>query len=83
MPGKAKAGLLGAIVGAVVVLFIELLAVVINDDVFFGAERSWLMLVVVVAGFAWFQMRAYDQKKGMYGDKDDPPDGNDPARPER
>jgi len=71
MPGKAKAGLLGAVVGAVIVLVIELLAVALNDEPFFGTERSWLILAVAVVAFAWVQMRAYDQKKGIWSDNDD------------
>ncbi|WP_022870905.1 hypothetical protein [Yaniella halotolerans] len=68
MPGKVKAALLGAAVGAVVVLIIELVAVFLNDEAFFATERSWLILAVGIAAFAWFQVRAYDQKKGIYAD---------------
>lgn len=75
MPGKAKAGLLGAVVGAAIVLVIELIAVVMNDEPFFGTDRSWLILAIGVVSFAWVQMRAYDQKKGMWADKDDDPTG--------
>lgn len=71
MPGKAKAGLLGAVVGAAIVVVIELLAVVMNDEPFFGTDRSWLILAIGVVAFAWVQMRAYDQKKGLWADKDD------------
>lgn len=71
MPGKAKAGLLGAVIGAVIVLVIELLAMGLNDEPFFGTERSWIILAIAVVAFAWVQMRAYDQKKGMWADKDD------------
>ena len=74
MPGKAKAALLGAIVGGVIVMFIELMAVVINDETFFGSDRSWLILAIAVVAFAWVQVRAYDQKKGMYADRDEPSD---------
>lgn len=75
MPGKLKAGLFGAIVGAVIVLFVELLAVTLNDEVFFGSERSWLILAIAVVAFAWVQMRAFGQKKGMNADKDDQSNG--------
>lgn len=71
MPGKAKAALLGAVVGAVIVLFIEIMAVWLNDEAFFGTERSWLILLIAVVVFAWFQVRAYDQKKGIYADRDE------------
>lgn len=71
MPGKVKAALLGAVVGAIVVLIIELIAVFLNDEAFFATERSWLILLVGVVAFAWFQIRAYDQKKGIYADKDE------------
>lgn len=71
MPGKAKAALLGALVGGIIVVLIELMAVVINNEVFFGSDRSWLILVVAVVAFSWVQIRAYDQKKGMYANRDD------------
>lgn len=71
MPGKAKAALLGVLVGGIIVVLIELMAVVINDEVFFGSDRSWLILVVAVVAFSWVQIRAYDQKKGMYANRDD------------
>lgn len=76
MPGKAKAALLGAVVGAIIVMFIELMAVFLNDEAFFGSERSWLILAIAVVAFAWFQIRAYDQKKGIYADD---PQGRDSA----
>lgn len=80
MPGKVKAAILGVVVGAVVVVFIELMAVVLNDEAFFGTERSWLILAVAVVAFAWIQMRAYDRKIGIYADKDDTADGADSRR---
>lgn len=73
MPGKAKAALLGAVVGAVIVVFIELMAVALNDEAFFGSERSWIILAVAVVAFMWVQMRAYDQKRGTWADKDTSP----------
>ena len=74
MPGKAKAALLGAVFGGVIVVFIELMAVVLNDEAFFGSDRSWLILVIAVVAFAWVQVRAYDQKKGMYANRDEASD---------
>lgn len=59
--GKLKAGLRGGIMGAIIVLVVELLAVVINGDSFFGSERSWLILGLGVVVFGWGQMRAYDR----------------------
>lgn len=79
MPGKAKAALLGAIVGGVIAVLVELMAVAVNDEPFFGSEQSWLILGVAVVAFAWAQMRAYDRKKGIY--KDEPDDQrNSPRR---
>lgn len=81
MPGKTKAALLGAVVGAVVVAVIELLAVIGSDETFFGTDRSWLILVIGVVAFAWFQVRAYDQKKGIYADRDDASDDAGSGQP--
>ncbi|GAA2042933.1 hypothetical protein GCM10009720_24570 [Yaniella flava] len=72
MPGKVKAAVLGAVVGVVIVVLIELMAVVLNDEVFFGTDRSWITLAVAVVALMWVQMRAYDQKKGIWADKDAP-----------
>ncbi|HEY4556610.1 MAG TPA: hypothetical protein VIG82_00295 [Enteractinococcus sp.] len=70
MPGKAKAALLGALFGGFVVVLVELMAVILNDEAFFGTDRSWLLLGIGVIAFAWIQVRAYDQKKGMYADRE-------------
>ena len=72
MPGKVKAALLGAAVGGVIAVLVELLAVGLNDDeTFFGSQQSWLILSIAVIAVAWTQIRAYDQKKGIYADRDD------------
>ena len=63
MPGKVKAALLGAVVGAVVVLIIELIAVFLNDEAFFATERSWLILLVGVVAFAWFKYAPMTRKR--------------------
>lgn len=68
MPGKVKATLLGALVGALVAVVVEVMAMVINDEAFFGSERSWIILVIAIVVFSWSQLRAYDQKIGLYKD---------------
>lgn len=74
MPGKAKAALLGAAVGAVIAVVVELMAVMLNDEPFFGTDQSWILLAVAVVAVAWVQVRAYDQKKGIYANRDDADD---------
>lgn len=71
MSGKLKAGLIGAAVGALIVVLIELLAVVFSDDVFFGSERSWLILGLAVVLFAWSQVRAHDRRAQTQRDPED------------
>lgn len=66
MPGKIKAALLGAIVGGVIAVVIEFVAVLVNDERFFASEQSWLILGIAVVAFAWAQMRAFDRKTGIY-----------------
>lgn len=73
MSGKLKAGLRGGIMGAIIVLVVELLAVVINGDSFFGSERSWLILGLGVIVFGWGQTRAYDRKAQEPEDRPSPP----------
>lgn len=64
MPGKVKAALLGASIGAIIAVLIELIAVASNDETFFGSEQSWIVLAVAVVAFTWTQLRAYDRKSG-------------------
>jgi hypothetical protein len=72
MPGKVKAALLGAAVGGVIAVVIELLAVGFNDEeTFFGSQQSWIILGIAVVAVAWTQMRAYDQKTGIYANRED------------
>lgn len=71
MPGKTKAALFGALVGAVVAVVIEAMAVAGNDEAFFGSTKSWVILVLLVVGMTWSQRRAYEKKTGIYGDRDD------------
>ena len=63
MHGKLKAGLVAGMIGAIVVVVVEFIAVLINDEAFFGSVRSWLILLFAVVLFAWSQMRAYDRKQ--------------------
>lgn len=74
MPGKAKAALFGALIGAVIAVVIEAMAVAFNNEAFFGSDQSWLILVIAVAVVAWSQIRAYDQKTGLYAERDDADD---------
>src|SRR5699024_6211132 len=73
MPGRLKAGLLGAGLGAIIIVLVELLAVVVNDEKFFGTQQSWIILAIAVIVCMWVQLRAYDQQKGRYASKDDDP----------
>lgn len=73
MHGKMKAALVGGMVGAIVVVVVELLAVLINNETFFGSERSWLMLLFAVVLFSWSQMRAYDRKQNDASTRHDTP----------
>ncbi|HIW46241.1 MAG TPA: hypothetical protein H9884_04995 [Candidatus Yaniella excrementigallinarum] len=73
MPGRLKAGLLGAGLGAIIIVLVELLAVVVNDEKFFGTQQSWIILAIGVIVCMWVQLRAYDQQKGRYASKDDDP----------
>ena len=74
MHGKIKAALVGGMVGAIVVVVVEFFAMLINDEIFFGSERSWLILVFAVVLFAWSQMRAYDRKQTDASTRNSPPD---------
>ena len=71
MPGKTKAALLGALIGAVFAVGIEVTDVWLNDEAFFGSAKSWLVLVFLVAVMTWSQRRAYEKRIGIYGDRDD------------
>lgn len=71
MPGRLKAGLLGAGIGAIIIVLVELLAVVLNDEKFFGTQQSWVILAIGVIVCMWVQLRAYDKQKGSYANKDD------------
>ena len=77
MHGKIQAALVGAGIGAIVVVIVELLAMWINDEAFFGSDRSWLILVFAVVLFAWSQMRAYDRKQRGNADLPGPSDRPD------
>jgi len=74
MPGKAKAAIIGALVGAAIATLIEMWAALANNEVFFGSEHSWWILGAAVLAGAWIQIRAYEQKKGMYADRPDSED---------
>lgn len=77
MSGKLKATLLGAIFGAVVAVIVEVFAVVVNDETFFGTQRSWLTLAAVVVIFAWLQARAYNQRQSKQHDRTPQQDSSD------
>ena len=82
MHGKLKAALVGGMIGAIVVVIVEGLAVLINDEIFFGSDRSWLILLFAVVLFAWSQMRVYDRKHNDDTKRDgSSQDGQDPRRP--
>jgi len=70
LSGRFKAGLLGAGIGAVLIVLVELLAVVLNGEQFFGSQQSWIILAIGVIVCVWVQLRAYDQQKGSYARKD-------------
>ncbi|GAA4473183.1 hypothetical protein GCM10023190_04840 [Enteractinococcus fodinae] len=70
MPGKAKAALFGALIGAVMAVVIEAFAAAESDETFFGSTQSWVVLVLLVVGLSWSQKRAYEKKSGIYGDRD-------------
>lgn len=83
MHGKLKAALVGGMIGAIVVVIVELLAVLINDEAFFGSDRSWLILLFAVVLFAWSQMRAYDRKQNDAAKRNGAQNGpEDTHRPE-
>ncbi len=78
MHGKIKAALVGGAIGAIVVVFVELLAVAINDEAFFSSDRSWLILIFAVVLFAWSQMRAYDRNQKRMHQRETPDDQQRP-----
>ena len=70
--GKLKAGLVGGMIGAIVVVIVELLAMMSNGEAFFSSDRSWLILLFAVVLFAWSQMRAHDRKSNVNNDQEEP-----------
>lgn len=63
MSGRFRAALAGVVVGAVIVVVIEIFAVVINGEKFFGTQQSWLLLALGVLVFGWGQLRVYDRRQ--------------------
>lgn len=72
MKGKRAAAGLGLLIGAGLIVFMELIDVWLGDEGFFDTGRSWLLLVVFIAVFPFLMVRAYEKKQGIYADRDEP-----------
>lgn len=68
MKDKTRATLFGSLIGAGLIVFIELLDVWLSDGGFFDTWWSWLLLAISIVLWAFFNRRDYDRKKGLYRD---------------
>lgn len=83
MTGKTKAALLGIVVGAGLVILMELMEVWVSEGGFFDTGWSWFLLVLFMVVFPFFMVNAYRNRRGIYADRDEPTDGPDRGHPQK